>query len=123
MATKAANTKATKKARATLSGGAGSEAVVEFLDLAGHELRAPIAVLKGHAQILRRRFTKQPERGADLTEVQKMLYQIERLEHELDVYLEAARLMRGRVRLMLERGDLVAVIERLVTLYAQGVSE
>src|SRR5262249_22081012 len=122
MATKAAKIKAAKKTPATPPGGAGGEAVVEFLDLAGHELRSPIAVLKGHAQILRRRFAKQPGREADLTELQKMLYQIERLEHELDVYLEAARLMRGRVRLMLERGDLVAVIERLVSLYAQGVS-
>jgi len=102
--------------------GPSGDAVAEFLDLAGHELRSPLAVLKGHTQILKRRFTKQTERADDLTELQKMLYQIERLEHELDVYLEAARLLRGRIQLLPERCDLVALAQRLVDLYAQGAS-
>lgn len=108
------------------NGEAGSsavgDAVTEFLDLAGHELRGPITSLKGQAQLFRRRLARQPGRETDLADVNKMLYQIERLEHELDVYLEAARLQRHRVRLMPEMCDLVDLARKLVELYAQSAS-
>ncbi len=101
---------------------AGGDAVAEFLDLAGHELRGPITSLKGQAQLFRRRLARQPGRETDLADVNKMLYQIERLEHELDVYLEASRLQRHRVRLMPEMCDLVDLTRKLVDLYAQSAS-
>ena len=95
----------------------------DFLDVAGHELRSPLTSLKGHAQILQRRVAKQLDRDADTAELNKILYQISRLEHELDVYLEAARLLSRRFRLQVERVDLIALARRLVELQSNGAAE
>jgi len=97
------------------------DAVAEFLDVAGHELRNPIASLKGHAQLFRRRVAKQQGREADVAELDKMLYQVERIEHELDVYLEAARLQRRRVQLTPDLCDLPEIVRKLVELYSHSV--
>jgi signal transduction histidine kinase len=97
------------------------DAVAEFLDVAGHELRNPIASLKGHAQLFRRRVAKQEGREADVAELDKMLYQVERIEHELDVYLEAARLQRRRVHLTPDLCDLADLVRKLVDLYSHSV--
>lgn len=112
----------TRTQKTEASSNAGSEAVAAFLDLAGHELRGPITSLKGQAQLFRRRLARQPDRETDVVGVNKMLYQIERLEHELDVYLEAARLQHKRVQVMPEMCDLVDLVRNLVALYAQSAS-
>jgi signal transduction histidine kinase len=52
-----------------------------------------------------------------------MLYQIGRLEHELDVYVEAARLLSGRFRLQVELVDLVVLARRMVELQRKGAAE
>jgi two-component system CheB/CheR fusion protein len=95
---------------------------VEFLDVAGHELRSPIAALKGHVQLLQRRMRKQEDRAADLAELDKMTYQIERLSHQLDIYLDATHIWNGKMMLAPAEVDLVAVARRLVTVYAGGSS-
>ncbi len=103
--------------------GAGGSEIADFLDVAGHELRAPLTSLKGHAQILQRRLAKQPDRETDTAEVSKMLYQISRLEHELDVYLEAARLFDGRFELKVQQVDLADLVQRLVDLQSKGAAD
>jgi signal transduction histidine kinase len=107
--------------RSTVTGEDGS-AVGDFLELAGHELRVPLAALKGYAQILQRRLAKQPERAADLADLQKVLYQVERLEHGLDIFLEASRLMGGRFQLAPEPADLVAMTQRLAEAYSASAA-
>ncbi len=97
--------------------------IADFLDVAGHELRAPLTALKGHAQILQRRFAKRTERDADEIELYKMLYQIDRLEQELDVYLEAARLFSGHFGLLTGEVDLVAIARKMVDLQHRGAAE
>jgi two-component system CheB/CheR fusion protein len=106
---------------ATYSGTAASGATDEFLDLAGHELRSPITALKGHVQLLQRRLRRQAGRETDLADLDKVMFQVERLTHELDVYLETVHIERGRFELMPVSCDLVAITERLVELYARGV--
>lgn len=92
----------------------------EFLDIAGHELRSPITALKGHAQLLQRRLRKQEGREDDLAELNKMVYQIERISHQLDVYLGTSHITRARFAVLPTETDLVAAIRRVVSIYAAG---
>ena len=94
----------------------------EFLDIAGHELRTPITALKGHVQLLQRRLRKQEGRDADLAELDKMVYQIERISHQLDVYLSASHIVRDKFAVTRAEMDLVAVVRRIVSIYAAGIS-
>jgi signal transduction histidine kinase len=89
-----------------------------FLDLIGHEMRTPITALKGQVQLLQRRLRKQPDRDADLAELGKMMYQIVRLNHELDVYLEASHIARKRFDLLPTQADIGMLADRLVDMYA-----
>jgi signal transduction histidine kinase len=86
-------------------------------------LRAPLTALKGHAQFLQRRLAKQPDRADDAVELNKILYQVARLENELDVYLDAARLFNRRFQLQCDRTDLVALARRLVALHRGGSAD
>lgn len=101
---------------------ASSNSQEDFLDLAGHELRTPITALRGQAQLLQRRLRAQPDRAADAETVDKMMYQIERLNSELDVYLDAAHIFQRKFELLPLECDLVAVARKLVDTYAAGVS-
>lgn len=92
----------------------------EFLDIAGHELRTPITALKGHVQLLQRRLRKQEGRENDLTELDKMVYQIERINHQLDVYLGASHIARAKYAVAPVETDLVAVVRRIVAIYEAG---
>ncbi|HKB46709.1 MAG TPA: HAMP domain-containing sensor histidine kinase, partial [Ktedonobacterales bacterium] len=114
--------RATRNARQASVTGEDGEVVGDFLDLAGHELRAPLAALKGHAQMLQRRLAKQPERADDLADLHKVLYQVERLEHGLDIYLEASRLMGDRFELAPEPAELVVITQRLVEVYSASAA-
>lgn len=94
----------------------------DFLDLAGHELRTPITALRGQAQLLQRRLSGKPDRAADAETVDKMMYQIERLNSELDVYLDASHIFRGNFELLPVECDLVTIARKLVDTYSAGVS-
>ncbi len=94
----------------------------EFLDLAGHELRAPITALKGQMQLLQRRLRAQPGREGDVAELNKMMYQLERLNHELDIYLDAMHVSRDQFELTPIECDIVAIANRIVAIYATGAT-
>lgn len=94
----------------------------QFLDIAGHELRNPIAALKGQVQLLQRRLRKAEGRERDLADLDKMLYQIERLNTEVDIYLAAAHIAKRRLKVLPEPMDLVMIVERLVGVYAAGAA-
>lgn len=111
---------AIESTRATRVGITPVDSLDEFLDLAGHELRSPITALKGHVQLLQRRMRRQGDRETDLAELNKVMYQIERINHELDVYLEASHVTRKRFSLQLGECDLVALVQRIVDSFASG---
>jgi signal transduction histidine kinase len=92
-------------------------AVLRFLDLAGHDLRNPIAVMKSQIQLLQRRFEREDRAPADIEDLGRIAYQIERLRSGLDTFLEAARIGQGRFILMAERCDLTAIARRIVKTY------
>jgi two-component system, OmpR family, sensor histidine kinase VicK len=96
---------------------AEGNAVLRFLDLAGHDLRNPIAVMKSQVQLLQRRFEREERAAADIEDLARIAYQIERLRSGLDTFLEAARIGQGRFALMAERCDLTAIARRTVKTY------
>ena len=90
---------------------------VRFLDLAGHDLRNPVTVLKSQIQLMQRRLSREEDREDDLHDLQRMAYQIERLNVGLDTFLEAARIRQGQLSLMLDACDLTAIARRMATIY------
>lgn len=94
-----------------------------FLNVAGHELRAPVTALKGQIQLMQRRIRKEGGRERDDIALTKMLYQIERMQQLVGIYLDASYEERGELSLMRQSANLVALIERVVNLYAYASSK
>jgi signal transduction histidine kinase/GAF domain-containing protein len=89
----------------------------EFIGIAAHELRTPLAVIKGFAQMLILQTSRgkgpeladwQTEAIADIDQASSRL--VELTEDLLDV----TRLQAGRLELQLEPTDLVALVKRIV---------
>jgi PAS domain S-box-containing protein len=74
----------------------------EFISLVGHELRNPIASLKGYAQLMRRRAAYSEEA------VDTIVRQTNRLNRLVGDLLDASRLQTGRLELRRLEVDLVA---------------
>jgi signal transduction histidine kinase len=90
----------------------------EFIGIAAHELRTPVAVLKGYAQMLIRQTAR--GRGPDLADWQmEALQNIDqatvRLVALTEDLLDVTRLQAGRLHLLCEPGDLIALVRRVVT--------
>jgi two-component system CheB/CheR fusion protein len=98
------------------------DAQERFLDDASHELRTPITALKGQIQLMQRRVRKDPSRHGDLAELDRMLYQVQRLNHQLDVLLSATHIQQKRYDLLLAPCDIVAIIRQLMTIYTAGLN-
>jgi PAS domain S-box-containing protein len=77
----------------------------EFLAMASHELRNPMTVIRGHAQLLRRR-ESYSERSVDA-----ILVQSEQLQRLVDDLLLASQIEADRLNLALEPTDLVAEVQ------------
>ncbi len=87
----------------------------EFLSIASHELRNPVAGLKGTAQLLQRLHRAQ---GADVTRareyVEALVQTSDRLAHLLDDLLDVARLETGRLILKPEDFDVLVLIREVL---------
>lgn len=88
----------------------------EFIAMAAHELRTPMAAVKGYAQMLQRSATA--EQGAPLAEWQReALDSIDlattRLVDLTNDLLDVSRLQAHRMELRLEPHDMVALIRRV----------
>jgi signal transduction histidine kinase len=87
----------------------------EFLSLAAHELRSPLATLVGYLRLLE-------QRGAPLEALPQldpatphiMAAQAERLNRLLDALLDLARIQSGQLPFQTEPVDLITVIGRVV---------
>jgi signal transduction histidine kinase len=97
-------------------------ALDEFLDIAGHELRNPLSAMKGQVQLIQRRLRREEGRERDLADLAKVLFQIERLNIEVEIYVAAAHIAKRRLKVLPEPVDLVPIVERLVGIYAAGTA-
>jgi two-component system CheB/CheR fusion protein len=73
-------------------------------------------------QLMQRRLRRDPAREDDLTDLVKMLYQVQRLNHQLDVFLAATHLQQHRYTVFPASCDIVPVLRRLVLLYSGGMT-
>jgi signal transduction histidine kinase len=89
----------------------------EFLSIAAHELRTPLAVLKGFVQMLI--VQTQRGKGPQLAEwqneaLQDIDYAVMRLDNLIDELLDVEHLQTGRFILYAEPMDLVSAVRRVV---------
>jgi two-component system, OmpR family, phosphate regulon sensor histidine kinase PhoR len=88
----------------------------EFLALAAHELRNPMAVIRGWSQLMSRRLER--DRAVDVVTAEQAVTaitsQVDRLVLLLDQMLDVARLEAGRVKLEPDWVDVVTLCRRVV---------
>ena len=98
-----------------------SEAAVrardEFLSIASHELRNPLATVKGHAQMALRRLDRdgklEPERA--VAALQAIACQSDKLDRLIGQLLDVSRLETGKLQLERQTVDVVAVVDQVVS--------
>jgi PAS domain S-box-containing protein len=94
-----------------------------FLSIAAHELRNPVTVLKGAADLLRRR---RPDSPSAEERQQRLLQQIgkaaDRLVELTNDLLDVSRIRLGQLPLRLERVDLSELVRELGTHYQEQVA-
>lgn len=113
---------AVRKQSARARAASADDARDDVLDIAAHELRTPITALKGHVQLLQRRIRRHGGREQELAEINKMMYQIERMNHQLDIYLAASHLARKKFAVLPDEADLTATIRRTFDVYVKGTT-
>jgi PAS domain S-box-containing protein/excisionase family DNA binding protein len=97
-----------------------SEAAVrmrdEFLSIASHELRSPLATVKGHAQMALRRLERdghlEPARATEA--LRAIACQSDKLNRLIGQLLDVSRLEVGKLELERQTIDVVAVVEQVV---------
>jgi signal transduction histidine kinase len=91
----------------------------EFLSIAAHELRNPLACLTLHAQVALRRLNnpEQPDTARTVHALQSISGQATRLSRLLDRLLDVSRLEADHLALHLQRRptDLTALVEQVIT--------
>ena len=88
----------------------GAAETEEFMSVAAHDLRNPIAVVRASAQMAQRQINRGDTPGAQ-TRLKSIVDQTDRLTEMLETFLDAARLGAGQVPLRPERLDLREVVD------------
>ncbi len=90
----------------------------QFLSLASHELKTPIAAIKGYAQLAERRLGQVENSSPALTRTQEVLgrinQQADRLTGLVNDLLDVSRIQAGKLELRLESCDLAALTRQAV---------
>jgi signal transduction histidine kinase len=89
----------------------------DFLDLAGHELRKPVAALKLQIQMMQRRWRRQGTAPEQLCDLDRILYHTDRINYQLQVLLDTFHVAKGDLPMMPTEAenDLGELITRLLT--------
>jgi PAS domain S-box-containing protein len=105
---------------------AGAEAATRERDLlisiAAHDLRSPLTVILGQAQLLQRRAARTGLDERDQRTVALIADQAERLNQMIEALLDVSRIQEGRLTIMPQPLDLVGALERVVGAVRSTVS-
>jgi two-component system, sensor histidine kinase len=91
----------------------GAVETEEFISVAAHDLRNPIAVVRASAQMAQRQIARGDTTGAQ-TRLKSIVDQTDRLAEMLESFLDAARIGAHNVPLRIERLELRTVIDLAV---------
>jgi signal transduction histidine kinase len=80
----------------------------EFLNIAAHELRSPLGIIRGYASMLSEGLLAEPDRGVALTRIGE---KTEEMARQVSEMLETARLETLGSELQLEPVDLLGVVD------------
>ena len=83
----------------------------EFLSAAAHDLRTPLTVVLGQAELLERRLTRNPEARVDPASVARIVREARRLRDLVSELLDAQRLEQGRSVGDLVPSDLFTIVD------------
>jgi signal transduction histidine kinase len=83
----------------------------EFISAAAHELKSPVAIIKGYAQLIRQWM---PGNGRPAAAVEVINTQTNRINRRVQEMLEVIRFRKARPTLLRERFDLGELTEQLV---------
>jgi two-component system phosphate regulon sensor histidine kinase PhoR len=93
----------------------------EFLAVAAHELRAPLAAIKGYSDLLVKREIERPDATERDRKGSVMLSrQIDHLVRLVDNLLDVSRIDTGRLELYLQSVDLIVLLETCVDRISVG---
>jgi signal transduction histidine kinase len=94
----------------------------EFLSAAAHDLRTPLTVVLGQAELLERRVARDPAAPPDAAGISRMVREARRLRDLVTELLDAQRLEQGAEVMDLEPVDLRSVVESVRRRYHdQGI--
>ena len=94
----------------------------EFLSAAAHDLRTPLTVVLGQAELLERRTLRDPNAPPDAAGVARMVREARRLRDLVTELLDAQRLEQGAAVMDLQPVDLRSVLESVRRrYYDQGI--
>jgi signal transduction histidine kinase/PAS domain-containing protein len=96
----------------------------QFLSIASHELKTPLTILLGNAQLLQRRLERHP--GLDLRSQQLLRVitgQARRLAQMIQALLEVSHIRQGQFTLVRAPLDLVALVRRVAEETRPGLTQ
>ncbi|MFO7178060.1 MAG: ATP-binding protein [Pseudomonadota bacterium] len=94
----------------------------DFLSIAGHELRTPLAALQLQVQSLERLAERNVERERVLERLRKVEHHVARLDRLVSELLNVTRIASGRLELQKEPVDLVALVASVVERFAPQIA-
>lgn len=83
----------------------------EFLSAAAHDLRTPLTVVLGQAELMERRLARDPDAPVDPAGVARMVREARRLRDLVTELLDAQRLEQGQILMDRVPDDLCAIVE------------
>lgn len=85
-----------------------------LISIAAHDLRSPLTVVLGQAQLLQRRAARNGLDERDQRTVTMIADQAERLNQMIEALLDVSRIQEGRLTIMAQPLDLVGALERVI---------
>jgi signal transduction histidine kinase len=87
----------------------------EFLSSAAHDLRSPLTVVLGQAELLERRVARAPDQPVDAAGVARMAREARRLRDLVNDLLDAQRLEQGALAISRTTTDIGEIVEEIRT--------